>query len=100
MIDALDECITDLPRLLNFVVQESSIHSHVRWVVSSRNWYDIEEYLTNAARIAPVSLELNEMSVGDAVRKFIRHKVHYLAEAKKYNDELRDTVYRHLLSYS
>lgn len=100
VIDALDECITDLSRLLNLVVQVSSIHSHVRWIVSSRNWPEIEECLTDATRIALVSLELNEVSVGDAVRKFIRYKVHDLAEAKKYNDELRYAVYRHLSSNS
>jgi hypothetical protein len=43
VIDALDECITDLPLLLNLVVQESSPQSHVKWIVSSRNWPDIEE---------------------------------------------------------
>jgi hypothetical protein len=37
IIDALDECITHLPFLLDLIVQESPIHPHVRWIVSSRN---------------------------------------------------------------
>lgn len=98
VIDALDECTTDLPFLLDLIVQISSTHSHVKWVVSSRNWPNIEEHLNTATRIAPISLELNEASVSDAVRKFIQHKVHHLAELKRYNEAIRDTVYHHLSS--
>ncbi|KAJ5459587.1 uncharacterized protein N7458_001139 [Penicillium daleae] len=83
VIDALDECTTDLPFLLDLLVQESSAHSRVKWIVSSRIWPDIEERLNIAPRAAPISLELNKASVSDAVRKFIRYKVHQLAEVKK-----------------
>ncbi|KAL4767096.1 NACHT domain-containing protein [Aspergillus nidulans var. acristatus] len=100
VIDALDECTTDLPFLVDLVVQESSAHSHVKWIVSSRNWPNIEERLDGATQIAPISLELNETSVSEAVHKFIRHKVHQLAEVKKYNGEIRDTVHRYLSSNS
>lgn len=34
---ALDECVTDLPRLLDLVVQSSSFSTHVRWLLPSRN---------------------------------------------------------------
>jgi hypothetical protein len=100
VIDALDECTTELPLLLDLVIQETSTHSHVKWIVSSRNWPGIEERLNMATQTAPISLELNEISVSNAVEQFIRHKVHRLAEVKKYGDELRDTVYRHLSSKS
>jgi hypothetical protein len=100
VIDAQDECTTNLPFLLDLVVQESSAQSHVKWIASSRNWPDIEERLGGATQTAPISLEINQASVSDAVRKFIRHKVHQLAEIRKYNDEIRDTVYYHLLSNS
>jgi hypothetical protein len=100
VIDALDECTTDLPFLLDLVVQESSAYSHVKWIVSSRNWPDIEERLDTATQRTLISLELNEASVSDAIRKFIRHKVQQLAEVKKYTDEIRDTVHRHLSSNS
>ncbi|KAJ5419433.1 uncharacterized protein N7487_002983 [Penicillium crustosum] len=99
-IDALDECTTDLPLLLDLIVQESSTYSHVKWIVSSRNWPGIEERLNTATQTAPISLELNETSVSNAVQQFIRHKVHRLAEIKKYKDKLRDDVYRHLSSHS
>ncbi|OKO97611.1 Vegetative incompatibility protein HET-E-1 [Penicillium subrubescens] len=100
VIDALDECTTDLPLLLDLVVQESSTHSHVKWIVSSRNWPGIQERLDTATETAPISLELNETSVSNAVRQFIRYKVYQLAEVKKYKDEIRDAVYRHLSLHS
>ncbi|KAJ5098527.1 hypothetical protein N7532_005528 [Penicillium argentinense] len=100
VIDALDECTTDLPLLLDLVVQESSTHPRVKWIVSSRNWPGIEERLDAATQTAPISLELNEISVSNAVQQFIQHKVHQLAEVKKYKDEIRDAVYRHLSSHS
>ncbi|CEJ62843.1 hypothetical protein PMG11_11328 [Penicillium brasilianum] len=100
LIDALDECTADLPLLLDLIVQESSTHSHVKWIVSSRNWPGIEERLNMATQTALISLELNEISVSNAVEQYIRHNVHHLAEVKKYGDELRDTVHRHLSSNS
>ena len=48
IIDALDECITDLPKLLDFIVQKSSAYSRVKWIVSSRNWPSIEKDLDTA----------------------------------------------------
>ncbi|KAF2190333.1 NACHT-domain-containing protein [Zopfia rhizophila CBS 207.26] len=47
IIDALDECVLDLPKLLEFVAQQSA-PSRVKWVVSSRNWPEIEEQLERA----------------------------------------------------
>ncbi|KAJ5646724.1 Vegetative incompatibility protein HET-E-1 [Penicillium lividum] len=100
VIDALDECITGLHFLLDLIVQESSTHSHTKWVVTSRNWPDIKEHLDTATQIAVISLELNEASVSDAVRKFIQHKVDQLKKVKKYEDEVRDVVCGHLLGNS
>jgi biotin operon repressor len=95
IIDALDECVTDLPKLLNFIVQ-SSTSPHVKWIVSSRNWPDIDERLKNAGR--NLSLELNVDSVSTAVKIFIQHKVLQLTQQKSYNDETRDAVLDYLSS--
>ncbi|KAJ5917571.1 hypothetical protein N7466_011125 [Penicillium verhagenii] len=99
VIDALDECTTGLYSLLDLIFQESSVNPQIKWVVSSRNWPDIEERL-DTTQTAPISLELNEASVSEAVSKFIQHKVHSLAKIKKYSDETRDTICRHLSSNS
>ncbi|KAJ6017869.1 hypothetical protein N7451_001248 [Penicillium sp. IBT 35674x] len=99
MIDALDECIIGLPSLLDLITQISSAYPHVKWIVSSRNWPDIEERL-DTNQTALVSLELNEASISEAVSRFIQHKVQNLAEVKRYSDETRDKICHHLSSNS
>ncbi len=76
------------------------MHSHVKWIVSSRNWPDIKQHLDAATQTATVSLDLNEAFVSEAVDLFIQRKVRQLAKVKKYSDEMRDIVYRHLSSNS
>ncbi|CAI7617063.1 unnamed protein product [Penicillium pancosmium] len=100
VIDALDECTNGLRFLLDLVVQESSVKPHIKWVVSSRNWPEIAERLDISTQLAPISLELNEVSVSGAVNHFIHHKVQELAKAKRYSDKTRDGVQSYLLSNS
>jgi hypothetical protein len=59
IIDALGECVADLPKLLEFVVQKSVISPRIKWVISSRNWRDIEERLERARQKIGLCLELN-----------------------------------------
>ncbi|KAF1351448.1 hypothetical protein EJ07DRAFT_183822 [Lizonia empirigonia] len=89
VIDALDECVTDLPKLLDFVAERSSTSSRVKWIVSSRNWPDIEAQLERAGHKVKLSLELNAESVAAAVGIFISQKVEQLAQGKHYKAELR-----------
>ncbi|KAF1959162.1 HET-domain-containing protein [Byssothecium circinans] len=96
VIDALDECVVDLPKLLDFIVQKSCVSSRVKWIVSSRNWPDIEERLEKAGHKVRLCLELNAESVSTAVSIFIQHKVLQLADNKKYDDKTRDAVLDHL----
>jgi len=98
IIDALDECIADLPILLEFVVQKSSLSSRVKWIVSSRNWPDIEERLEMAGHKVRLCLELNAEPVSAAVSIFIQQKVLQLAERKRYDDKMREAVLNHLFS--
>jgi hypothetical protein len=93
IVDALDECVTDRPKLLDFIAKQSSVSSRVNWVVSSRNWPDIEVQLGHKARI---SLELNAESIAAAVAVFIQLKVSQLAQEKQYEAEVRDAVLQHL----
>ena len=44
VVDALDECQTGRGQLLDLIIS-SSATSHVKWIVSSRNWPGIEERL-------------------------------------------------------
>ncbi|KAI9040036.1 WD40 repeat-like protein [Aspergillus affinis] len=96
MIDALDECIIDQDILLEFLEEHSSGYEHVKWIVSSRNWPSIEEYLDNATGIR-LQLELNEDNIAAAVDFFIKYKVEELSKRKKYTLKTREMVENHLL---
>ena len=96
IVDALDECVTDLPKLLAFIVQKSCISSRVKWIVLSRNWPDIEERLEKAGQRMSLSLELNAESVSTGVSIFIRHKVLQLAKQKDYDGKMQDAVLDYL----
>ncbi|KAF2820786.1 HET-domain-containing protein [Ophiobolus disseminans] len=96
IIDALDECMTDLLKLLSFIVKQSSASSRVKWVVSSRNWPVIEEELERAEHKTRLSLELNAESVAAAVKVFIQQKTRQLAQEKRYTPEVEDAVLQHL----
>ena len=95
IIDALDECVADLPKLLDFVAQKSAMSSRVKWIVSSRNWPDIEERLEAGHKVR-LCLELNAESISTAVSIYIRYKVFQLARRKKYDHTMQDAVLGHL----
>lgn len=95
IIDGLDECVTDLPLLLDFIVQAPGL-SDARWIVSSRNWPNVEEKLNTSSKKLPLSLELNEQSISDAVRIYIQHKVNQLAIRKNLDESSRSAVQAHL----
>ncbi|KAF2028156.1 WD40 repeat-like protein [Setomelanomma holmii] len=96
VIDALDECVSDRRKLLNFVATHSSKSDRVRWIASSRNWPDIEEQLAQAVQKSNLSLELNAESIATAVNIFIQHKVDQLAAEKQYSPQLRNSVLQYL----
>lgn len=98
IIDALDECVLNLPKLLDFIVQRSSSFPRVKWIVSSRNWLDIEERLDRAGHKVRLCLELNQQSVSAAVSIYIEHKTHQLANQKKYDSKTQVAVRQHLIS--
>ncbi|KAL7940607.1 NACHT domain-containing protein [Trichoderma barbatum] len=100
IIDALDECVTDLPKLLDFINTKSTLFSRVKWIVSSRNWPDIEERLDSATQQMRLCLELNEKSISAAVDAYIKHRVELLAQKKKYNAITKNTIHHHLSSNS
>lgn len=75
IIDALDECDTDLPQLLNLITQSISRFPYVKWVVSSRNKPDIEARLGLDSTQVRLSLELNEQHVSRAIEIFIDFRV-------------------------
>jgi len=75
IIDALDECIADLPKRLDLIVQKSSVSPRVKWIVSSRNWPDIKKRLERIGHNVKLCLEPNAESISTAVSIYIQHKV-------------------------
>ncbi|KAH7169754.1 NACHT domain-containing protein, partial [Fusarium flagelliforme] len=99
VVDALDECITDRPQLLDFIIQSLSTPStRVKWIISSRNWPDIEDKLDSTKQKVRLPLELNKDSISKAVDTYIGYKVDRLACHKKYDKETRDAVENYLTS--
>ncbi|CAI6339961.1 unnamed protein product [Periconia digitata] len=95
VIDALDECTTDLERLLNLIVKISATPHQVKWIISSRNIPEIEIYLDEAQSRQTLSLELNAQMISEAVHLYIDHKVGELARWGKYDTETRQAVQKH-----
>jgi len=98
LIDALDECDTDLLKLLDFAAKQLSASSRVKWLVSSRNLPDIEDQLERAGYKVRLSLELNAESVSAAVGVFIQQKVSRLAQQNQYNEQAQCAVLEYLTS--
>ncbi|KAL6716961.1 hypothetical protein ACLMJK_004874 [Lecanora helva] len=92
IIDALDECVTGLSKILDLILQKSSVSPHVKWIISSRNWPEIEERLETAGEKVRVSLELNTRSISIAVSNYIDCRVAQLAQVKKYDDKTKNDV--------
>ncbi|KAL1885349.1 hypothetical protein Cpir12675_006982, partial [Ceratocystis pirilliformis] len=92
IVDALDECRADQKQLLEFITKPS----RAKWIVSSRNWPDVEDILDGAEQKVKIHLEINQESVSAAVDSFIDFKVNQLAQKKKYNREMKLAVLEHL----
>lgn len=75
LVDALDECETDLPDLLKLIATKFIPATRVKWIVSSRNRDDIEQELEFGTKKGKLSLELNAIHVSDAVAVYIDDRV-------------------------
>ncbi|KHO11514.1 NAD(P)-binding domain protein [Metarhizium robertsii ARSEF 23] len=97
IVDALDECTTDLRQLLDLIVQTSSSESRAKWIVSSRNEISIERGLRLGESRTRLSLELKENAeqVSHAVGEYIRHRVSELVEIqndKRLQEQVREKM--------
>jgi hypothetical protein len=92
VVDALDECAIDLPKLLELIVRTAASSSRVKWLVSSRNEGHIEQKLKPVGDTAKLSLELkqNAEQVARAVDAYIDQKLSSLESLEE--DDLREQV--------
>ncbi|KAF2726479.1 HET-domain-containing protein, partial [Polyplosphaeria fusca] len=93
-VDALDECVKDLDKLLAFIVQYSSLSPRAKWILTSRNYANIEQRLRLDDSGARLSLELKENAaqVSRAVDAYINHRLTELEEIQ--HDQLLQSSVR------
>ncbi|KAI6768499.1 hypothetical protein HG531_010688 [Fusarium graminearum] len=96
-IDALDECTTDRDQLIRLISRLSTCYKP-KWVVSSRNWPEIERRLDSVNEKVQVQLELNHAAISEAVKNFIVRKVDQLSEDNGYSKSTREEVQNHLMA--
>ena len=96
IIDALDECETGLPQLLELITKTTVASSTgVKWIVSSRNRPDIDQRLALGDARARLSLELNAKHVSHAIGVYIDHKVSQITSIEREKvpkDQVRDKM--------
>src|SRR3984957_7426053 len=87
IVDALDECEVGLPQLLDLITWTVSAQSScIKWILSSRNRYDIEQCLGLDDSHTRLSLELNADHISHAVDVYVDHKVSQLVSLQ--NDKV------------
>jgi hypothetical protein len=96
VVDALDECVIDLPKLLYLIVHTSESCARIKWLLSSRNELHIEQKLRSVAAQARLSLELkqNADQVSHAVDVYIDDRLSRLEslEDNSLRDQVRDIL--------
>lgn len=99
IVDALDECVDGLQKLLKVIVELSeSTSNKTKVLVSSRNWPSIESELDSSSQTLKLSLEEHQPSVSSAVNAYIADQVSDLTRKKKYSPDLRRTIHEFLES--
>ena len=98
VIDALDECSSDLQDLLRLIAQLPS--SKVRVLVSSRSWPSIEHGLSQVTQKTALCLELHAEAISSAVQTYINFKVACLTASKGLDEITKDFVIKYLKSNS
>ncbi|KAN0083567.1 hypothetical protein V8E54_002655 [Elaphomyces granulatus] len=98
VVDALDECEEGLPQLLDLITWTVSAQSScIKWIVSSRNRYDIEQCLGIEDSHTRLSLELNADHISHAVDVYVDHKVSRLVSLQNdtaLQEKVRDQVHQ------
>ncbi|KAK5994413.1 Vegetative incompatibility protein HET-E-1 [Cladobotryum mycophilum] len=95
VIDALDECTSGRKQLLDFIVRNVSNFPHIKWIVSSRNFDDIEKQLSPCAD-STLGLEVNADTVSEAVGSYIRYRIPRL-DLLRDNQTLQENMCREML---
>nr|RBQ96734.1 hypothetical protein FVER53263_13486 [Fusarium verticillioides] len=100
LVDALDECTINRSKLIKLIADLSE-SCNTKWIVSSRDWPEIQQELADATGLICLDLEQEHEPVSQAVKSYIRKKVDDLAKTKWKNDsELKDKVFDYMQSHA
>ena len=94
IVDALDEC-EDLEKLLDFIVQSSSLLTHIKWLLSSRNRLNVKQELRDVRMRLSLELKENAEQVSDAVGVYIDHRLSRLESLQddyNFRDQVREIL--------
>ncbi|CAG7554635.1 unnamed protein product [Fusarium equiseti] len=97
VIDALNEFTTERDQLLRFIIRASTSYKD-KWIVSSRNWFEIEKRLDGTKKKVRSQLEMNTAAIADAVEKYVIRKVDELDVENNYSVSTREKIQKHLLA--
>lgn len=96
IVDALDECIVDRTKLLDFI-NAMSRRSRAKWIVSCRDWPEITHRFDRSRPDLNLSLTLTDELISGAVEQYINHKVEDLmAKKDMFDEKIRRQVETHL----
>jgi hypothetical protein len=97
LVDGLDECTSGMPELLQIITSDSvGRQSRVKWLVTSRNIPEIEQYLQPDSLGIQLSLEVEASQVSRAVAAFVDYKVQRLLTVRKYSTKLQAEIQQQL----
>ena len=101
ILDALDECEeqgkgTLIESLNNFYTTKSGYAGHVKFLVTSRPYYDIEDRFDE--RVIRLSGEDESEQIGKEIDLVIKDRVPRIAAKKKFDRETQDALQERLLA--
>ncbi|KAL6694810.1 hypothetical protein J3F84DRAFT_399789 [Trichoderma pleuroticola] len=99
IVDALDECESDRKKLLDLIIESTSVAPQVKWILSSRHFPDIEAKLRSCQTSAVIDLESNATLVSESVDAYIRCRTHQLSLIED-NEVLQEQLQRAILQKS
>ncbi|KAL2884833.1 Vegetative incompatibility protein HET-E-1 [Ceratocystis lukuohia] len=86
----------DQEELLKFISKPSP----AKWIVSSRNWSEIEDMLNDAEQKVKIHLEIKQDSISAAVQSYIKLKVDQIVQKKNYDDSMKMAILEYLTANS
>jgi WD40 repeat protein len=100
VIDALDECEKDRDFLIHFIIDQSSRVEHIKWLVSSRKYPEIERSMKSSQQLVRIHLDPASASMLHAIDLYIHEKVGRLSELMEYDIQVAEEITSYLKKHA